>query len=656
MIFNTFAPDYHGPLERSSAMKEQDERVDKFFTKAEMERPVIETDQIGMTVVDGQQGNFLQSVQAAIRQGAAKIELEPMPEGNPNSGIEIYGKERREQLKEMAEAAGVEITSVHAHHSLVGNVSGMGREGFSEGERSRQINEVKRAMEFAGDISDGGGVVFHTGEFPRSVFDRYDQFEAYEGEEKDATHYIVDGKTGQIIKSVRENEDVWVPKQDEKDPWERRPDGSKQTDEFGEPIPRWEIDKKNNEIRVDRMGFKDFVDMKIRENPKFAKLTKSEYVDAKKEIVVNFFKEQQQAEINHQLGQSRQYEDMYIEGRKRNGKIKEALEEYKAIDKRLPEDQKWRLQQVIRDRMDASGIIPPDIKNAVEYLEEQLRDNERQMAYGREITLSGRKNAKRLKHMIENVEHIEDYAKKKSTDSIADLGIYAMDMTKERDMKKPMLILPENMLPEMGYGSHPEEMKSLILGSRKKMTEKLVDQGFGESEAKKAANKHIRSLLDTAHLGTWWKNFKSKPGWTQEKKREEFNTWYMKQVKMLEENDIITNVHIADGSGYTDAALTPGQGSLPVAEAVEYLKKKYDEKGKKLNLNSEAYADPTTILTGVWQAFGSPIYATQRPIPTGSMWSDVHQAYYGSTESPYFVYGEYSPSEEWAPWSGTKME
>jgi len=655
MIFNTFAPDYHGPLQRSAAMKEQDERVETFFKKEDMERPIIETDQIGMTVVDGQQGNFLQSVQAAIRQGAGKIELEPMPEGNPNSGIEIYGKERREQLKEMAKAAGVEITSVHAHHSLVGNVSGMGREGFSEGERSRQINEVKRAMEFAGDIADGSGVVFHTGEFPRSVFDRYKDFEAYEGEKKDAIHYIVDGKTGQIIKSVRENEDVWVPKQNEEHKWELDEKGNKLLDEFNEPIPRWQIDDKN-EIIVERMQFKDFVDEKIAMNPELAKLAKDEYVEAKKKIVVDFFKEQQQAEINHQLGQSRQYEDMYIEGIDRNKKIKAALKEYKEIDRRLPEEDKWRLQQVIRDRYDVSGILPPEIKDSIKYLEEQLRDNERQMAYGREITLSGRKNAKRLKYMLNTVEHIEDYAIKKSTDSIADLGIYAMNMTKERKMKNPMRILPENMLPEMGFGSHPEEMKKLILRSRKRMTDKLVERGVDQGHAKKAATEHIRSLLDTAHLGNWWKHYKGDPDWTQEKKREEFNKWYMKQVKMLEKNDIITNVHIADGSGYTDSALTPGQGSLPVAEAVEYLQKKYKEKGKKLNLNSEAYADPATILTGVWQAFGSPIYATQRPIPSGSMWSDVHQAYYGTTQSPYFVYGEYSPSEEWAPWSATKME
>jgi hypothetical protein len=101
-----------------------------------------------------------------------------------------------------------------------------------------------------------------------------------------------------------------------------------------------------------------------------------------------------------------------------------------------------------------------------------------------------------------------------------------------------------------------------------------------------------------------------------------------------------------------------GQGVMPVQSAVEYLLKK----GYKGAINSEAYGEgPVRQLTKVWEAMGSPIYSVGAP--TGGMvsggaprWSDVEHSYFGRTEPPRYIFGSYSPSEDWTLWSGVRME
>jgi len=56
--------------------------------------------------------------------------------------------------------------------------------------------------------------------------------------------------------------------------------------------------------------------------------------------------------------------------------------------------------------------------------------------------------------------------------------------------------------------------------------------------------------------------------------------------------------------------------------------------------------------------FGSSIYGSGMggaPVRERS-WGNVQDSYFGRPEPPYFVFGAYSPSEDWTLWSGVKVE
>jgi hypothetical protein len=62
-------------------------------------------------------------------------------------------------------------------------------------------------------------------------------------------------------------------------------------------------------------------------------------------------------------------------------------------------------------------------------------------------------------------------------------------------------------------------------------------------------------------------------------------------------------------------------------------------------------------LSETWRAFGSPIKNTGYAIgaPSNS-WTDVRHSYFNQMQSPYFIFGAYSPSNDWQVWSQIPME
>jgi len=77
---------------------------------------------------------------------------------------------------------------------------------------------------------------------------------------------------------------------------------------------------------------------------------------------------------------------------------------------------------------------------------------------------------------------------------------------------------------------------------------------------------------------------------------------------------------------------------------------------------SEGYGEDSLFgagrqMTETWRAFGSPIFrgdwggggAPQR-------WTDVQHGYFRQMQSPYFIFGAYSPSNDWQLWSQVPLE
>ena len=178
--------------------------------------------------------------------------------------------------------------------------------------------------------------------------------------------------------------------------------------------------------------------------------------------------------------------------------------------------------------------------------------------------------------------------------------------------------------------------------------------GSDRERAKKVADEHLKMTLDTEHVGMWKRYFQKMAGENEEQFNKRFNGWYMDQIKKMDAAGIIGHIHIADGFGYGHANLPAGHGDMPVVDAIAYLKKK----GYKGAYLSEGYGDASRMLRETWKTFGSSIYGSQGPIRPGApeRWSDVQFSYFGRQQSPYYVFGAYSPSNDWTLWTQVPLE
>ena len=191
------------------------------------------------------------------------------------------------------------------------------------------------------------------------------------------------------------------------------------------------------------------------------------------------------------------------------------------------------------------------------------------------------------------------------------------------------------------------------------MKQKLMQRGMTEQEAMKEARQHITSTFDTGHLNMWRKYWVGDLSKTIKENDEEFNKWTLEKLGKMVDAGILGHVHLDDNYGYHDDHLAPGEGNAPIKEMVKLLK----AKGYKGEMIVEPGADYTTDVSGfhsvmkTWRLFGSPVYGHGSGIsPQRRSWEQVGYGFFGHNQPPYFVFGGYSPSEDWTLWSGVPLE
>ncbi|MCX8147477.1 MAG: hypothetical protein N3D84_03350, partial [Candidatus Woesearchaeota archaeon] len=652
---------------------------------AARDEPILSTAEIGQTVTEGRAGggSFIESVQAAIRKGVASVELAAMPAGaEPGTGVESYGVQKRRELREIARANEVKVVSVHTP-TQVGNLSGFAgpERGFIDEQREAFLNEVKKAINFAADVTQGGAVVVHTGEFHRPISeqpwarDEYGRliFKHYEEEPERAVLRLVDERTGHIITQVRKNQEVfrpiWLTADRDYDYVDEKTgevvhvkkgdyiDYENRKVDIEHRIPAF--DPEAGRFKVQMMKWEDFVkEAEERNRYKEQELGRPLKPEEKITPEEAFLR----ATIENQAAQAKGWALYHIrqfnQKVKDIEKLKEALKYYKKLEESVPEEERWKLMKpgtTTAYHIANLGLVPREDKLPSQLIEEELAELRHDLEHTYQGSVSYEQQAEEQYNLLRHVKPVERYALEKSTESYAEAGIYAMDQTNARKLKNPIFIAPEQVFPEMGYGSHPDELIELVQKSREKMAERLVkERGFDPEQAKMYAEKHIKATLDTEHLGLWKRYFQRKPGESEEEFEKRFNSWYMDQIKKMEKAGIIGHIHIADGFGYGHANLPAGHGSMPVVDAITYLKKK----GYTGAYLSEGYGDVTRMLRETWQAFGSHIYSKLGPIRPGApqRWSDIEFSYFGRGQTPYYIFGPYAPSNDWTLWTGVPLE
>jgi len=655
----------------------------------DIERPIISTGDIGMTVTEGSRvgGSFRQTMQAAIRAGVKEVELATQMEGSDKAvGAEVYGKEARQELREMARANEINIASIHSP-TQIGNMSGFGgqQQGFSDETRKREVDEIKKAINFAAEVGEGSAVVVHTGEYARPISEQKwakDEsgnyiFKGYEEEAEKAAVSLVDTKTGSIINQVRKDAVVPRPVWKTNNNGEYVDDEGKVVKELKDRVPVF--DSSTDSFKMKEYRWEDFEEEARQRNKlKEEKLGRALSRNEKLTTEEAFFQGILESQISQSKGWALYHSKRFDEMKQNLGKLKKAKKFYDKLDENLSEEEKWKLMRPKSSMLGRYDFLPSESKPIPELIDDLIKETQTEIEYIRKSSIGSQQQAKEYEMRQKYTTSLGKYAKKQSMKSYADAGIYAMEQSNIHKSKKPVFIAPENIFPEMGYGSHPEELMELVQDARKAMVKSLTStkiedpagrldesgkpvmvnnpryRGWGKERAEKEAKEHIKATLDVGHLGMWFKHFEPKPGETEDKRRKRFDKWYTGQVKKLEKADVLGHIHVVDSMGYGHTHLPAGQGKMPIKTALEYLK----EKGFTGTMVSEGHEEggPRQIMK-VWEYLGTPVNvygSTQPGAPT--RFSDIHQAYFGKHRAPTYIFGAYSPSNDWTLWSQTPLE
>ena len=648
------------------------------------------------------------AVGAKMRTGQKTMELTFMGAGKGSGQGHtpgMYGKLQRQALKEMQKANRYDFTT----HSSVGvyGLAGMDQQGnFSRHQKEAAVNEIKRAVEFAADVSQGGTVVVHTGEFQRPIVDadwnKDGKFQMYEGEEERASFKVVDNRTGGLINEARKSKTVTKPvwkRYSEGDEYWEDNKGNDYLDEKGQKVKPGdyidyygnkidpalrvpEYDKVHGRFKTKQMGWKELGDeaKELTErakkswrqwkdgdlsNDEFNKSMGARFKDAKSENDILIRPEEAYiiSTLETNAANSRGWAYNYGEGFEvavdTVKKLKKAREIYQKIEKATSPEEKWKLKKQMPQ---IDEFIPAESKYPVEFIDEKIKAQEHRLNQIQNSASAQWSQAEEAMETIRHVESAETYALRESYDAYAQAGMTAMmksdQLKKKGVLKKPLSIAMENLFPE-SYGAHPDELINLIKGGRQKMANMLQQRGMSAEQAQEKAKEHITATFDTAHMHLWKKYWKNDPNLSIENNNKNYNKWYLKNVEKMAKSGVIGHLHLVDSWGYQDEHLAPGEGDAPIKETINILKK-HGFKGKMI---IEPGADFTTDTSGMktltkgWKHLGSSIYGAAGA-PAAS-WGQLEYGYMGQGQPPYFVFGGYSPSEEFrgAPfWSGVPLE
>ena len=555
--------------------------------------------------------NQLEALRSRIRLGVNNVELGFTGVGkgsaqSPTPGS--VGIAERQAIKEVAKINDVKINSVHAPMSIEG-LAGFGQRGFNEQKRSQDVEEVKRSIDFAGDVSDGGAIVVHTGEFPYSIKERFGDkpFTTKDGKKiklsespyasEFAEQYIVD-KRGNINAAPINKNDTTLAWNKEKRDFESR------DLEFYKNLAKKnkfdENNKKNNSKEYRNYTDKDIDEKRYREtyeNPYW--LANKDKLD----IAL--------VPLNTQI-------------REFNEKENNRLQQIDNLSRRLENEQDLDLRNQIKNALInlRSDSYIDDVKSSEARIKQEYKEK----------LLSS---------------SLSDYGMQKTNESVAELAIEAARVTKNKKLNKSIFIAPENLWGG-SYGSHPQDLKNIIKDSRnkfvefatkdniiingkevkntfKKQLEKIHGKKLSDREAKKYAKDHIKATFDIGHANIWRKYFDGS--------EKEFKQWLGKEVKELTDEGIIGHVHVSDNFGYNDEHLPPGAGNAPIKEFMTHLEKS-DYKGAVI-IEPGSTDDKFPNFLNAMYDLETPVYRLHGDKTTA--WTDVQGGYFGNSYIPSFV-------------------
>lgn len=486
--------------------------------------------------------NLVKGIQNAIDAGAKHIEITPLGRRGESRGFDTSSSDISE-INRISRLSGVTF-SVHAAPSL--NMSGFDNNGFSWEIRNQSIREVKSTIDFARAIN-AKLVVLHPNSFPRPISN------VDSGIFRDVgliNYYLIEPRTEQIVAVISEQDPVFVPQQ-AKDTrgnplWILDRNRQPLLDSLsGEPIPRLVTDN-TGRVRGKQLRFSEYTQMGKKEGKSL------------EEITLEFLRLQRSGEANRVHSSLIEAERTLSDAQIRRDRLQDTLDHYRNVDGVLSQEEKWRIEKIIPDRLNALGItVPSEVKSVVLLLEEELQANQRVIESAKQTIARGWPQLTQIIENYREIKLLDGHGLEKLCEAISEIGEYAITQSD----KNPIQIAIENLPSPQMYGSCANELLAIILGARKKLGSLLKNRGQENFECKKIAHKTIGATLDIGHLNLYRSVYKG----------DAFHRWMISQVKELNKENDIFNVHLSDNRGIDDSHLPLGEGNTPVKEILGVL-------------------------------------------------------------------------------------
>ena len=467
---------------------------------------------IGMSVPMGISAANVAGIYSKIRMGAGNIEIQfpGYRTGSRNAQTpEMFGEDQRQAIRELSLANEVKFTT-HASFQLMGMMGRDERGNFSIYNATQDLFELKRAIDFQGDLG-GGSVVIHSGEFERPMTDMYLDDETgrinlardphgrllvrqAHTQEVDAQFTLMDDRTSAKIETVQKDRLVGHPE------WLREKKG------------RWGEDNEGHRVYINKYDYIDYEGKKIVNpyNPEKGRVPEFDPIEKKFKVKLKTFDDFRKEAEEYNKWHEQYYkkkpdfyhkmypEEAYVkatldaqEGIARGWslqfsaraedvlsalkKLKETKEYYQKLKESLPPEEQWKILKqdttLLNLAPNISQFLTPELQDPVKVIEKAIFDVERTLEYDRSTAASQEQQAidthETKDHIVTPIKRLE----KHGTRLYAEAGIHALRRTK--DPNNPVTVAVEHIFPER-FGGHLEELKWIIQKSREKMVEMLT--------------------------------------------------------------------------------------------------------------------------------------------------------------------------------------